>query len=37
MIRMYFLAIKYWFQGDEWDKAVEYAESLTTKGWKNNG
>jgi len=33
-IRVFILALKYWMQGDDWDKAVEYAESLV-KGWKN--
>jgi len=32
-IRIYALAIKYWFQGDDWPKAVEYATALV-KGWK---
>jgi hypothetical protein len=25
----YFLAVKYWLQGDSWKGAVEYAEALT--------
>lgn len=36
-VRVYFLAMKYWLQGDDWDFAVEYAESLCTKGWKKYG
>ena len=32
-IRIYYLAIKYFAQGDDWKKAVEYAESLVL-GWK---
>ncbi len=34
-IRIYYLAIKYWLSGDNWDFAVEYAESLV-KGWKRS-
>jgi sugar/nucleoside kinase (ribokinase family) len=30
MIRKYALAIKYWLQGDDWKKAVEYANALTS-------
>jgi hypothetical protein len=33
-IRVYALAVKYWFQGDDWKFAKEYAESLVVKGWK---
>ncbi len=33
-IRIYYLAVKYWMQGDDWKKAVEYAKSLVL-GWKN--
>jgi hypothetical protein len=33
-IRIFFLSIKYWAQGDDWDKAKEYAESLVLT-WKN--
>lgn len=32
-IQIYKLAIKYYFQGDSWDFAVEYATSLV-KGFK---
>ena len=35
-IRIYYLAIKYWFQGDDWKGAVSYA-TLIVKGWNNNG
>lgn len=35
-IRILFLTIKYWMQGDEWDFAKEYAESLV-RGFKKNG
>lgn len=31
--RIYFLTIKYWLQGDDWDFAKEYAEALV-KGYK---
>ena len=31
--RIFFLAIKYWLQGDTWAKAVEYAEAIV-KGFK---
>lgn len=33
-VRVYILALKYWFQGDDWKFAKEYAESLVVKGWK---
>ena len=32
-IRIYLLAVKYWFQGDPWGFAVEYATSIV-KGFK---
>jgi len=32
-IRIYFLAVKYWLQGDTWDDAVEYA-MVIVKGFK---
>ena len=32
-LRIFWLAVKYWLQGDEWTFAVEYATSLV-KGWK---
>lgn len=32
-IRIYYLALKYWIQGDEWRFAVEYAKAIV-KGWK---
>ncbi len=32
-IRIIYLSIKYWAQGDNWDKAKEYAESLVIP-WK---
>ena len=32
-IRIYYLAVKYFAQGDDWKKAVEYAESLIL-GWR---
>jgi len=28
-IRTYFLAIKYWLQGDSWKFAIEYAKAIT--------
>ena len=31
--RIYWLALKYWLSGDEWNFAVEYATSLV-KGFK---
>jgi len=27
-IKIYILAIKYWFQGDPWTEAIKYAEAL---------
>jgi hypothetical protein len=32
-IQTLILAIKYWFQGDEWRDAVEYAEAIV-RGWE---
>jgi len=32
-IRIYFLAVKYWAQGDSWKFAKKYAEYLV-RGWK---
>lgn len=32
-ISIFFLSIKYWIQGDDWKKAVEYAEALIN-GWR---
>ena len=33
MIKIYFLTIKYWLQGDEWGFAKEYAEAIV-RGFK---
>jgi len=33
-IRVFFLTIKYWLQGDDWKFAKEYAESIV-KTWEN--
>lgn len=30
-IRIYFLAVKYWMQGDDWEDAVGYAEFIVNK------
>lgn len=35
-IDIYCLGIKYWFQGQEWKEAKEYAEALVI-GWKTKG
>ena len=32
-MRLYFLAIKYWLQGDTWKEAVAYAKVITSK-WR---
>lgn len=32
-VRVYILAVKYWYSGDDWDFAKGYALSLV-KGWK---
>lgn len=32
-IRIYILTIKYWLQGDDWNFAKEYAESIV-RGFK---
>lgn len=32
-LRIFFLAIKYWLQGDKWDFAKDYASSIV-KGFK---
>lgn len=29
MMRKYFLAVKYWLQGDTWAEAVAYANRIT--------
>ena len=34
--RIFFLAIKYWLQGDAWAEAVEYAKFIV-KGFKRGG
>ena len=34
IVRIYCLAIKYWFQGDDWKKAVEYSKALV-EGWRS--
>jgi len=31
---IYYLAIKYWLQGDNWQDAKEYAEAIV-KGFRN--
>lgn len=28
-MRTYFLAIKYWLQGDDWDDAMAFAKRIT--------
>ena len=33
-IRIYVLAVKYWFNGDDWDEAVEFAKFIV-EGFKN--
>ncbi len=33
ILTVYFLAIKYWIQGDDWEKAVEDAKAIV-RGWK---
>jgi len=35
-LSVYFLAIKYWLQGDEWGLALEYARTIV-KGFKRGG
>ena len=35
-LRIYWLAIKYWIQGDSWRKAVEYA-TVMVKHWRYRG
>ena len=32
-LRILFLAVKYWIQGDAWPEAVEYAEAIV-RGFK---
>ena len=34
--RIFFLAIKYWLQGDPWPEAVEYAKVIV-EGFKRGG
>lgn len=31
-MRLYFLAVKYWLQGDSWKEAVAYARVITEWG-----
>lgn len=33
---IYFLGVKYWFQGQDWKEAKEYAEALVM-GWQVKG
>jgi len=33
MIRMYYLAIKYWIHGDTWEEAKDFA-SIIVRGFK---
>lgn len=35
-LRIYWLAVKYWRQGDSWKKAVEFATALV-KNWRCGG
>ena len=32
-IRIFFLAVKYWFSGDDWDEAIEFAKVIVTR-WR---
>ena len=32
-IRVFFLALKYWMQGDDWDEAKEFAKVIVTR-WR---
>jgi len=34
-IRLYCYAIKYWFHGDDWNFALEYADVIVNK-WNNH-
>lgn len=36
-IRIYFLAVKYWVQGDDWDFAKGYARAIVCGFKKNTG
>jgi hypothetical protein len=34
MLRKFFLTLKYWLQGDDWETATEFAEYITR--WTRN-